>query len=690
MIFTSPRPPFNVPKKDILSYMFVEDDWKHGWEKQLYIDAEDPSQFVTAGQLLSLTKRIGRGLRECAGVRTGDVVLLSATNSVDIPALMLGIMVAALNYSSGTTGLPKGCMITMYNTVAHCEQQRILHDLGREKLREQGVSIPDNDTVIAFLPFYHAFGQQHYIFNAPRNGDTTYVMSSFSFPALLCYIPEYRITTFAAVPPVAVLLAKHPDTLKTDFSSLHSILCGAAPLGAETQLKAEAAMNTYKKGNVRITQGWGMSEGVCGSCTIALHERDPDVSGVGYLLSNMSARIVPVDGSDYSKSLGFNEEGEVLLKGPNIFPGYWKREKETREAFTDDGWYKTGDIGVMKRDGIMHIVDRKKELIKVQAFQVAPAELEDLLLKSADVDDVAVIGIPGEGTEYPRAYVVPSTSRRSSNAKELQALADDISRFVAATFHVTYQHPDGDIVLRASDGLCFRIHTIILRLASGFLLDIPRVPSESPTDAIPLSEPSAIIACLLNLIYPTANGAEPDGAAHLPKITSFAFARDNTNTTDDYEIPRALAALRAIVSVRMDRRGTHRIDSHAFAALATSAKLYFPEIYGSGKPLSFTRREKRRSSGSSNSLSFINGNADARQAWMDKDRGIMRLWDSMLCRVIASLEASPLAQETFWSKKELKLWNFTCHNFGNIILNKNHFVKRNGEDLQTANLPAFI
>ena len=191
-------------------------------------------------------------------------------------------------------------------------------------------------------------------------------MSSFSFPVLLRYIPKYQITTFAAVPPVVVLLAKHPDVLKTDFSSVYSTLCGAAPLGAETQLQAEAAMNAFKRGNVRIRQGWGMSEGVCGSCTFALHERDPDISGVGYLLSGMSARIVPADGSDYAKLLDFNEEGEVLLKGPNIFPGYWRKDEATREAFTDDGWYKTGDIGVMKRDGILHIVDRKKELIKVQ------------------------------------------------------------------------------------------------------------------------------------------------------------------------------------------------------------------------------------------------------------------------------------------------------------------------------------
>nr|AIT83214.1 4-coumarate:CoA ligase [Inonotus obliquus] len=538
------------------------DDWKYGWNKPIFIDAEEPSRVITAEQLLSLTKRIGRGLRDAVGVRTGDIVLLSATNSILVPALMLGILcagatitganprftvselsyqvrdsgakaiftvqdsldtvlqcvkalglsdsivylatldrgpihglrtlgdllvfgemgwermtteavmkrrsvftmacknseynkptaflrIAALNYSSGTTGLPKGCMITVYNIVAHCEQQRIVHDLGRQELRTRGSSIPETDVVIAFLPFYHActfpflfvfavmadswclVGQQQYIFNAVRNGDSIYVMTVFSFPALLHYIPKYRITTFAAVPPVVVLLAKHPDVLKTDFSSLHSITCGAAPLGSETQLQAETAMNTFKKGQVKIIQGWGMSEGVCGSCIFALHERD--ASGVGYLLSGMSARLVPADGSDYSRSLGLNQEGEVLLKGPNIFPGYWQKEKETSDAFTEDGWYKTGDIGVMERDGKMRIVDRRKELIKVQGFQVAPAELEDLLLKSP------------EGTEFPRAYVVPSPSRRLSQANELEVLADEIRRFVSDRV-VRHKHLTGGIV----------------------------------------------------------------------------------------------------------------------------------------------------------------------------------------------------------------------------------------------------
>lgn len=189
-------------------------------------------------------------------------------------------------------------------------------------------------------------------------------MSAFSFPKLLRYVPEYNITSFPAAPPIIVQLAKHPEVRKVDFSHIFPVICGAAPLGIETQLQAEEAMNACKKGkgNVRINQGWGITECVGGVTGFALHERDPDVTGVGYLYPGMLAKLV----DDEEKEVENGERGEVLLKGPNIFMGYWGREKDTKEAFTEDGWFKTGDIGVVKRDGIFHIVDRKKEIIKVK------------------------------------------------------------------------------------------------------------------------------------------------------------------------------------------------------------------------------------------------------------------------------------------------------------------------------------
>lgn len=204
-------------------------------------------------------------------------------------------------------------------------------------------------------------GQQHYVFNALKFGDTTYVMNAYSFPKLLTCISSCKITTFAVVPPIVVSLAKHPLVQETDLSSLRSLLCGAAPLGAETQIQAEEAM-ARKGTKVIIQQAWGMSEVTLAATSFFPLERDPDVTGVGYINPGMEARIVDDNGKDVNPG----EEGEILLKGPNVFEGYWRKEKETKEAFVDGCWYKTGDIAVVKRDGIIHIVDRKKELIKVK------------------------------------------------------------------------------------------------------------------------------------------------------------------------------------------------------------------------------------------------------------------------------------------------------------------------------------
>lgn len=204
-------------------------------------------------------------------------------------------------------------------------------------------------------------GQQTFCIAGVKLGDTTYVMNAFSFETFLAQIPRHRITSVPCVPPIVVLIAKHPIAGKTDFSSVRQMACGAAPLGADIQQQAERVIDP--SGKFKIQQVWGMSEATLGATFFPLGEADPDVSGVGFLAANMEAKIVDEDG----KELGYDEPGEILLRGPNIFPGYWKKEKETRSSFDHEGYYKTGDIAVLKKStGIIHIVDRKKELIKVK------------------------------------------------------------------------------------------------------------------------------------------------------------------------------------------------------------------------------------------------------------------------------------------------------------------------------------
>lgn len=269
----------------------------------------------------------------------------------------------------------------MYNLVAQMTISEAVRAYGFKAMRERGEQVDENDSICAYAPFYHAsaplvlllsytswmlnealVGQHICCFTPASRGQTTYIMSTFSFDAFLSHIQKYKITQLVLVPPIAVLFAKHPAVKNFDLSSIRSALCGAAPLGADVQQAAELAIDP--SGKMKIQQGYGMTELTTGAAFFPPGERDPEISGVGYLLPNMRAKIVGDDGSEK----GYDEEGELVLQGPNVFSGYWKREEATRETFTSDGWLKTGDIAVFRKTGVMHIVDRKKELIKVRGM----------------------------------------------------------------------------------------------------------------------------------------------------------------------------------------------------------------------------------------------------------------------------------------------------------------------------------
>lgn len=236
-------------------------------------------------------------------------------------------------------------------------------------------------------------------------------MPAFSFDKFLQYVPRYKVTFLALVPPVVAGLARDPRVRSIDFSSVREAQCGGSPLGAELQRQAEEAMNPPgRPTRFQIHQGLGMSEVVLTATKFTPCDREEGLRkrGVGYLLPSMEMKLV----DDSGRSLDYQQAGEILLRGPNVFPGYWRKDKETYDTFTEDGWYRTGDVGVMSRSGVLRVVDRKKELIKVKGapvsyrrltkfqrallgFQVAPAELEALLLENVDVQDVAVVGVPG-------------------------------------------------------------------------------------------------------------------------------------------------------------------------------------------------------------------------------------------------------------------------------------------------------
>ncbi|KAL1593133.1 hypothetical protein SLS60_010740 [Paraconiothyrium brasiliense] len=311
--------------------------------------------------------------------------------------------VIALNYSSGTTGLAKGVMITHKNYVSNASQQlwmsQIADDYEERKTRTRH---------LCFLPMYHAMAQALFCVNAMKLRYPVYVMPKFDFLEMLQNVQKYRITNLVLVPPVIVAMAKHPAVKKFDLSSVRDVGSGAAPLGREI---AEEFEKLWDDRRVNVKQGWGMTELTC-----AATSSDPNktsISGsVGELLPNCEAKIVLDDEGNAEAPQG--ERGEVWIKAPNVMKGYWGKPEATKDTLTPDGWLKTGDVAYVDKDGEIYIVDRKKELIKVKGFQVAPAELEALLLDHPDVQDAAVIGITLNGGELPRAYIVPQTPEKAT------------------------------------------------------------------------------------------------------------------------------------------------------------------------------------------------------------------------------------------------------------------------------------
>lgn len=257
---------------------------------------------------------------------------------------------------------------------------------------------------IAHLPIAHIAGIQGYLINPVYMGGPTYWMPRFDFAQFLEYNAKYQITYFFTVPPIYLLIAKSP-AVTDQFKTLEVAISGAAPLGKDLQHAASRKLGGPK---CFISQTWGLSE-TAGSVTLMPMGMNDDTGSVSPLIPNMLARIIDDDGKDVEPG----KPGEVIVKGPVVCRGYYNNEAANKEAFTGD-WFHTGDVAEF-RNGLFYVVDRKKELIKYKGLQVAPAELEALLLSHEDILDAAVIGVDADnGTnEVPRAYVVADANKIS-------------------------------------------------------------------------------------------------------------------------------------------------------------------------------------------------------------------------------------------------------------------------------------
>ncbi|KZT02013.1 amp dependent CoA ligase [Laetiporus sulphureus 93-53] len=292
--------------------------------------------------------------------------------------------IAMLCFSSGTTGLPKAVAIPHYAVIANVIQVATYANADpnpwERKMHRPG------DVVLAVLPFYHGYGLIFILHSVLFYSMTLVVVPKFDFVSMLKSIERYRINYLPIVPPIVVLLCKHPEVSKHDLSSIRVILSSAAPVSREV---TQQLMHIFP--DASIAQGYGLTET---TVTLSMPRLDMKIAtpgSSGVLLPGVTARILRADGSLASR----NEPGQLVATGPAMALCYSNNEQATKETFVD-GWVYTGDEVMFDDNGELFVIDRIKELLKVKGFQVAPAELEGFLLNHSDVSDVCIAGIPDD------------------------------------------------------------------------------------------------------------------------------------------------------------------------------------------------------------------------------------------------------------------------------------------------------
>ncbi|KAK2141284.1 hypothetical protein LSH36_1127g00054 [Paralvinella palmiformis] len=322
--------------------------------------------------------------------------------------------VAALLYSSGTTGLPKGVMLSHYNILANIFQ--ISHLVFRSPFAISN----QQDTIMASLPFYHVYGLTIIQLCNLFSGNKLVVLPTFNLDTFLSAIEMYKVSFVYLVPPIAIQLIKDPRVSRYNLSSITSLFSGAAPISIELIKQIKKHLHIYD-----IRQGYGMTETSPG----VLHPPLGHVKlgSVGIPLPNTEVKVVD---PDTKMSLGSNQNGEIWIRGPQVMIGYHNSPDVSQQSIDSDGWLRSGDIGYYDEEGFFYIAGRLKEIIKYKGYQVSPNEIEAVLLTHPAVADAAVIGIDDEvAGQLPRAYVVPKSNHTPSASDIMQYVARELMEY---------------------------------------------------------------------------------------------------------------------------------------------------------------------------------------------------------------------------------------------------------------------
>ncbi|KAK9080597.1 hypothetical protein SSX86_000355 [Deinandra increscens subsp. villosa] len=322
--------------------------------------------------------------------------------------------VVALPYSSGTTGLPKGVMLTHKGLVTSVAQQ--------VDGENPNLWIHSEDVLMCVLPLFHIYSLNSILLCGLRAGAAILIMQKFDIVPFLELTQKYKVTIGPFVPPIVLAIAKNEEIVdKYDLSSIRTVMSGAAPLGKEL----EDTVRT-KFPNAKLGQGYGMTEAgpVLAMCLAFAKQPFEIKSGAcGTVVRNAEMKIVD---PDTGATLPRNQRGEICIRGDQIMKGYLNDPESTKRTIVD-GWLYTGDIGYIDDDDELFIVDRLKELIKYKGFQVAPAELEAMLLTHPDISDAAVVPMVDDNAgEVPVAFVVKSNGSTITEAEVKQFISKQV------------------------------------------------------------------------------------------------------------------------------------------------------------------------------------------------------------------------------------------------------------------------
>jgi len=314
---------------------------------------------------------------------------------------------AALPYSSGTAGLNKGVMITHFNLV--CNTLQSMH----------AAEAREDDVFISFLPFNHIYGLTYFLCGAIYIGASQVIMPRFDAQECLRLIEKYRVTVLFCVQPALLAFLNLPHGDKYDHSSLRLIWVGAAPLAPAISRAVQ------EKFRVPVARHYGLTE-----ASPTTHANPPariKEGSIGIAVSDCQDRIMDWETGKAKMPIG--EPGELVVRGPNVFRGYWKHPEDTKLALRD-GWLYTGDIAKMDEEGYVYILDRKKEMIKYRGYQIAPAELEGILMEHPAVQDCAVVGMPDRDSgEIPKAFVVLREGMPAGPAELMAFIAERVAPY---------------------------------------------------------------------------------------------------------------------------------------------------------------------------------------------------------------------------------------------------------------------